>query len=113
MSDHLNEAREVMDGDWAESAKNLFEDLTPMEAMDKFQYLMRHGGVETTDADPQTQQLIRSMAKISDSDINTWANNVVPDHSPNVILFYNQQMKDYRNSFRELLESGSDKPTVQ
>ncbi len=92
--------------DWAHDADNLFEDLSPMEAMEKLRQLVDKGGDTAINNDPKQLQLLRSMARVKDQDINVWVNNWVPDRNPAHIIFLDQQIRYYRDKCREALDMG-------
>lgn len=97
------EDREAMGRDWASRAENLFDNLSPLEAMDKLKRLSELGGDTAINNDPNALQLVRSVANLKDEEINVWVNNWVPDRNAKKMLFFDREVRNYRNKSREAL----------
>lgn len=108
----MKEFEREMGTNWSEHVDELFGNLSAAEAMDKLKLLTDMGGEEAVNKDPKSLQLIRAIANSSDEDITTWVNRWVPNRHPHKFLFFDGQMKYYRNLCRKALDLKPYEPKV-
>lgn len=110
MADSFDEARDVMGKNAFEIADNSFEDLSPLAAMEKLRVLVTAGGDKALNTDPKSLQLIRSVARLTDDQINAWVNLQVPRHNPEELLFFDNRIRDYRDKCLQAMKLDAKKP---
>lgn len=109
----MNEVTGVMQSDWAEEFGNKFEQLSSMQVMDKFYELAKQGGTSAVNNDPKNIVLIKTMAKITDAEIVTWANKMEPNHNVDTFNFFLHRMRIYRDTCRKALNLPLEPSKVQ